>query len=100
VNNNEVCKSVQLLSYFEEKDAKPCGICSVCIQGEKNISKNDIQTLKKRIIETLEHGDLSSRKIAELLACSENKINRVLQLLLEHGIISITKMNTYKLYHL
>jgi ATP-dependent DNA helicase RecQ len=100
VNNNEVCKSVQLLSYFEEKDAKPCGICSVCIQGEKNISKNDIQTLKKRIIETLEHGDLSSRKIAELLACSENKIKRVLQLLLEHGIISITKMNTYKLYHL
>ncbi len=100
VNNNEVCKSVQLLSYFEEKDAKPCGICSVCILGEKNISKNDIQTLKKRIIETLEHGDLSSRKIAELLACSENKIKRVLQLLLEHGIISITKMNTYKLYHL
>ena len=100
VNNNEVCKSVQLLSYFGEKDAKPCGICSVCIQGEKNISKNDIQTLKKRIIETLEHGDLSSRKIAELLACSENKIKRVLQLLLEHGIISITKMNTYKLYHL
>lgn len=100
VNNNEVCKSVQLLSYFEEKDAKPCGICSVCIQGEKNISKNDIQTLKKRIIETLEHGDLSSRKIAELLACSENKIKSVLQLLLEHGIISITKMNTYKLYHL
>ena len=30
VKNNSVCKSLQLLTYFNEKPTKPCGICSVC----------------------------------------------------------------------
>ncbi len=30
VENNSVCKSLQLLTYFNEKPPKPCGICSVC----------------------------------------------------------------------
>ncbi len=30
VKNNSVCKSLQLLTYFNEKPTKPCGICNVC----------------------------------------------------------------------
>ena len=30
VENNSVCKSLQLLTYFNEKPTKPCGICNVC----------------------------------------------------------------------
>ncbi|MFL2624335.1 MAG: RecQ family ATP-dependent DNA helicase [Flavobacteriaceae bacterium] len=30
VKNNSVCKSLQLLTYFNEKPPKPCGICNVC----------------------------------------------------------------------
>ncbi len=100
VNNDSICKNIQLLSYFGEENVTPCGNCSVCIKAEKNISKNEIIALKKRIIEALEHGDLSSRMLAETLACSEKNIKNVLPLLLEHGIITITKKNTYKLHHL
>ena len=100
VNNDGICKNIQLLSYFGEENVTPCGNCSVCIKAEKNISKNEIIALKKRIIEALEHGDLSSRMLAETLACSEKNIKNVLPLLLEHGIITITKKNTYKLHHL
>jgi len=30
INNTRVCRSQQLLSYFEEKTSKNCGICDVC----------------------------------------------------------------------
>ncbi|HSM63440.1 MAG TPA: RecQ family ATP-dependent DNA helicase, partial [Gillisia sp.] len=31
VNNDKKCRSQQLLNYFGDKDAKKCGICSVCM---------------------------------------------------------------------
>ncbi|MCL6296117.1 RecQ family ATP-dependent DNA helicase [Jejuia spongiicola] len=100
VENNTICKSMQLLNYFGEKNIKPCGICSVCTETKKNHKPQDINTLKKRIIELLENGDLSSRIISTTLNCSEKDVKTVLKLLLEHNIITITQTNTYKLSHL
>lgn len=34
--NSSICRSIQLVSYFGEKDAKPCGQCDVCIEQQKN----------------------------------------------------------------
>ncbi|PIA80292.1 recombinase RecQ [Gaetbulibacter sp. 4G1] len=100
VENNTICKSMQLLNYFGEKNIKPCGICSVCTETKKNHKPQDINTLKKRIIELLESSDLSSRIISTTLNCSEKDVKTVLKLLLEHNIITITQTNTYKLSHL
>jgi len=30
ITNTHICRSQQLLSYFEEKTSQPCGICDVC----------------------------------------------------------------------
>lgn len=100
VENDTVCKSVQLLTYFGEKNREPCGICSVCTSTKKILSKPDAHVLKKRIINLLETGDQSSRLIETTLGISHKDLNPVLQLMLEHNIISITKTNTYKLSHL
>lgn len=101
VENESVCKSMQLLAYFGEKDMEACGICSVCIKSKKVKKKpEDINTLKKRIIKILENGDQSSRRIVEQLKCDPETLKTVLKLLLEHHIISITPTNTYKLSHL
>tara|TARA_R110002050_G_scaffold24083_2_gene64209 strand:- start:1194 stop:3098 length:1905 start_codon:yes stop_codon:yes gene_type:complete len=100
IENESVCKSMQLLAYFGEKDMKPCGICSVCINSKKNTKPQNISTLKNRIIELLEHGDLSSRAITTNLDASEEDIKKVIKLLLEHNIVSMTQTNTYKLSHL
>ena len=96
ISNNTTCKSLQLLSYFGEKNIKPCGICSVCMQQN---NKTKSKTIKEDIIKELEQGHLSSRALSEVLSQSEQEINAVLKLLLEHQIITITKTNTYKLYH-
>ena len=100
VENDSVCKSMQLLAYFGEKDVKSCGICSVCAKIKKAMPPPDAKTIKNRIIELLETGDHSSRTIETTLCITDKDIKPVLQLMLEHNIISITKTNTYKLSHL
>ncbi len=99
IENDSVCKSMQLLSYFGEKEIKPCGICSVCINSKKDITSQDINVTKKDIIKLLESGDQSSREMVATLNCKETDLKIVLKLLLEHNIISITPTNTYKLSH-
>ncbi|OEJ98549.1 recombinase RecQ [Flavivirga aquatica] len=100
IENNSTCKSIQLLSYFGEKDIKPCGICSVCINTKKKEAPQNINAIKKRIIELLESGDKSSRDMIPLLKCPEYLLINALKLLLEHHIITVTQKNTYKLSHL
>ncbi|WP_445956956.1 RecQ family ATP-dependent DNA helicase [Yeosuana sp.] len=99
VKNDDICKNIQLLSYFGEKNIEPCGICSVCTKSTKTGKPQDLKALKKRIVELLEHGDLSSRGLISKLNCSEKDMKSVLQLMLEHNMISVTKTNTYKLFH-
>jgi ATP-dependent DNA helicase RecQ len=99
IENDSVCKSIQLLSYFGETDINPCGICSVCVKT-KTEKPEDLKSLKNRIIELLENGDKSSRQIIVALNASEDQTKKVLKLLLEHNIVTITQTNTYKLSHL
>ena len=100
VENESVCKSMQLLAYFGEKNTEPCGICSVCINFKKHKKPQDLKSIKKQIIELLENEDQSSRALLAHLDCEEKDMKTVLTLLLEHHIITITPTNTYKLSHL
>jgi ATP-dependent DNA helicase RecQ len=99
VRNDNLCKSMQLLIYFGEKNVEACGICSVCIAGKKS-EKTETKQIKNAIINLLENGDLSSRALSEKLPFTEKEINTMIQLLLEHHIITITQTNTYKLAHI
>lgn len=98
VNNNEVCKSVQLLSYFQEKNIENCGVCSVCINNKKEVI-TDTKSIKNYIIEALEQQQLSSRALFEKSQFTEQQITKTIKILLEQNIITITKTNTYKLAH-
>ncbi|QDO95317.1 RecQ family ATP-dependent DNA helicase [Formosa sediminum] len=102
VSNDTVCKTIQLLQYFGEKDGNPCGICSVCVGAAKTIKSTkpvDFTVIRKQIILHLEQGHLSSRALANAIHCTEADVLSVLKLLLEHQIVAVTKTNTYKLYH-
>ncbi|MCB4797432.1 RecQ family ATP-dependent DNA helicase [Neotamlana laminarinivorans] len=98
--NNEICKSEQLLSYFGEKNTKPCGVCSVCLNLNGTKTNNATFNLKIKIVELLQNQDLSSRVLQEHLKCTPTELKQNLQLLLEQNIIKITESNTYKLSHL
>lgn len=96
INNDSVCKSIQLLSYFGEQNLEPCGICSVCIRKKTNTQKSDTN-IKEIILDILHVTDLSSRALSERIQSSESTLQKALQEMLEDGIIDITKTNTYKL---
>ena len=39
ISNNSVCRSIQLLGYFDEPSQKKCGICDVCLRTKKKTLK-------------------------------------------------------------
>ena len=65
VENNNICRSIQLVSYFGETTAEPCGICSVCSESKEKFSKKELLKSSKLILLELESGPKTSREILE-----------------------------------
>ena len=97
VENDKICRSRQLLTYFGETDTKNCGICSYCKPVDSNIRKETIKRIYLEIMDFLKTGDRSSRELVAALPYPEAGILKVLQLLMEKEIIGLTPTNTYKL---
>jgi len=97
INNDTVCKSIQLLSYFGESKFEDCGICSVCISSNVKLSNTEIKESISAIISLLGEKALSSRDIATHTKIKETHIATILRQMLEKQILEITTTNTYKL---
>ncbi|MCK0178303.1 RecQ family ATP-dependent DNA helicase [Flavobacteriaceae bacterium S0862] len=96
INNDTICKSVQLLSYFGEENAKNCGICSVCIKKNTKVPTIVQDTDIEKIISVLAEKPLSSRDIIKITKIKEHKISSILRDMLENNLIELTNTNTYK----
>ena len=97
VENDKTCRSQQLLHYFGDKNPKKCGICSVCMPMEKYHKKELIKKIYDNIVSILRHGEENSRAICSQLPYPENAVLKVIDLMLQKELISISPTNTYKL---
>ena len=97
INNDDICKSVQLLSYFGEINVEDCGMCSVCIKTNASLSKKTIDERTKEIVGLLKKNPLSSRDILLNTNIKDRQIETILKSMLEKDIIEITSANTYKI---
>ena len=95
INNDGICKSHKLLTYFEENDSSNCGICSSCIESSKN--KPPTEKDIKIVMSLLKKEELSSQKIKVLTTFKTTKLSNILTDLMDRKLIVITKKNTYKL---
>jgi len=95
INNDSVCKSQQLLTYFGEKTKKACGICSVCTLKTPQASRAIKNSVSKEILKTLQNETLSSRQLLQTINCSEQELLQTLSELMETKKIKITNTNTY-----
>ena len=97
VENNDNCKSKQLLRYFGET-SEDCGICSVCVKKQKQHShKESTNEMEAFVVQKLEKQAMDSRSIFKGFAYTEADLIRTLRSLLEKEIILLLPNNTYKL---
>ncbi len=92
IENNQVCRSVQLLTYFEEKEKKACGMCDVCVAKKKKKRNNTAM----QILGILQkHHEMSSKEICLVLHEEEQDILIHLRQLLANEIIGLTDYQKY-----
>jgi ATP-dependent DNA helicase RecQ len=98
IQNDSVCRSLQLLLYFGEKSNKTCGKCSVCIAKASKTANTSTAPVSLQIIKQLETQALSSRQLLQLISCSEQALLKSISELIELRKIELTPANTYILY--
>jgi ATP-dependent DNA helicase RecQ len=94
IKNNKVCRSIQILDYFDEVSTKNCGICDVCL-SKKRDDKKDISFEILSILK--EKKEVTSQEINQHLKANEKDILIHLQELLAEGKIQINHQNKYQL---
>lgn len=97
IENDRMCRSRQLLSYFGEKDTNDCGICSVCRKEKTELDRDLMNKIYLEIAEVLKQQPATSRELTSKLDHKEEFIIRVLQLLTEKKIIGLMPNKKYKL---
>ena len=96
IENNTTCKSIQLLTYFDESQSKACGVCNVCLKN-----KSSLVPFKKEavdlILKSIADKPMSSRMLESSLSLPNKKIVAVLKHLLELEKIEETPTNQFKI---
>ena len=84
IKNDTVCRSIQILHYFEEKKSKKCGICDVCLKDKKST-----KGIESEIMNLLQKGEkLSAIEICEQISFNERDVLIALRFLLSEEKIS------------
>ena len=74
LNNEQECRSVQLLRYFGEKAQKKCGSCDVCVTINKmEVTDLEFETVKDQIKELLIEKPRHLYEIVPLISQQEEK---------------------------
>ncbi|MEQ1746550.1 MAG: ATP-dependent DNA helicase RecQ [Saprospiraceae bacterium] len=81
------CRSRQLLAYFGQNDAKPCGICDVCTgRNDSEVPEDVFEALETKIITVLERKKSSADElIAAFSPRQREQAEKVLMYLLDEG---------------
>ena len=88
VNNDQECRSVQLLRYFNENTKHVCGRCDVCLKKDSNSA--DYQTIENRLISVVCE---SPKPIGEVMAqcrdLDESQVLDSIRFLMDNGVIQM-----------
>ncbi len=96
IENDRICRSVQLLAYFEEEQKDVCGICDVCLAKLKK--EIDLKQLQLEILKVLKQESKSSTELALLFKeIDEQSLILALKQLLFTQQLKINSSNRYQL---
>ena len=83
-----ICRSQILLSYFGEKDTKSCGKCDICLKNkETQVSTDDFETIQQTILRVLATDALSVNALVKQMPYKEPKVLQVIRFLIDNDQI-------------
>jgi len=95
-----ICRSQVLLSYFGEKETKPCGKCDICQKKkEKLVTEEDFETIRRHIEQALSSEELSVNALVKKVPFKEPKVLQVIRFLKDNGQLNeneLMKLNLIK----
>lgn len=98
VNNDNECRSLQLLRYFGEDIKKTCGKCDVCSSKNKmRINDMEYQEISKFIVNELRDNDSSVYEVmGKIKSHHEEKVMEAIRWMLDNKIIKQDKNGILK----
>lgn len=96
VNNQDQCRSGQLLAYFGEEFGQKCGICDICLSDQPPYKQHK-SSIKKGVQDALRENSMSSDELVKNIQADRSLVIECLQELLEDELIRVTLNNQYEL---
>lgn len=94
IENERICRSVQLLKYFGERQEGVCGICDVCKKNK--LGPDDLLSIKSKITQFLKTKKATSKSLQGELDVEQELLIQALQELLEENTIQLNSRNEYE----
>jgi len=92
------CRSQLLLSYFGEKNAKPCGKCDICLKKkETQLSDEDFETIRQAIHQELSTEELTINALVKKIPFKEPKTLQVIRFMLDNKQVEQNELMRLKL---
>ena len=81
-----ICRSQVLLSYFGEKETKPCGKCDICQKRrETELTDEEFETIRLDILQLLTSEELSINSLIKKIPVKEPKSLKVVRFMIDNG---------------
>jgi len=83
-----ICRSQLLLSYFGEKNTRPCGKCDVCLKKKETMMRDkDFVNIRAAIQQILSHQSSPLDMLVKKIPYKEPKVIEVIRFMLDNGQI-------------
>jgi ATP-dependent DNA helicase RecQ len=90
--DNQICRSQQLLAYFGQRQEKPCGQCDVCLsQQTKGLTTVEFEKHKSTIEKILNKEELTLNELINRSHLSEYHVKTIIRFLQDSGKIKVTQ---------
>lgn len=97
VEENNICRSIQLLNYFEEFNSKPCNKCDVCLRKQKFDDKDKFEKTCHWLKLKTTDNFVSTSELINLSPINDDKyLLEVIRYLIDDYKIEMNKKNELK----
>lgn len=92
------CRNQILLTYFGEKESKPCGKCDICLKKkETQLTDEDFETIRQIVHQALSTEELTINALVRKIPFKEPKALQVIRFMLDNAQIEENELMKLKI---